>query len=212
MKQSILIAPFCAISTALAWQPPFLDTILASARQQARAAAVAAALATTLVANDPAWASSTAAQISLNSLPPANVNIAIQDLPVIGNLISGTYTKVASIKGQPSVTIASPPDKVKAVQELATSGHLEFDVAGIIKTHLDVDVASDEAGVLKVRIASNLIPKLPFKNLASSSTSGGALTGGRASQWNMVTNMGSKETYYYNEKTGVTQYERPDKF
>lgn len=112
---------------------------------------------------------------------------------MVGNLLSGTYTKVAdgSIK-QPSVTIKSPSDKVKAISEIATGGHLEFDVSGLLSTHLDVDVSADEPGVAKVRVASGLIPKLPFKNLASGSE--GSPTGGKPSPWNMVTNMGSGGT------------------
>jgi len=105
---------------------------------------------------------------------------------------------------------------VKAIAGVATSGHLEFDVTGILNTHLDVDVAADQAGVAKIRVASNLIPPLPFKNVASSSsgaTSGLAVKGGgKESPWNKVTNMGSGETYYYNEKSGLTQYEVPPGF
>jgi hypothetical protein len=112
---------------------------------------------------------------------------------VVGSLLSGTYTKVAdgSIK-QPSITIKSPSDKVKAISEIATGGHLEFDVSGLLSTHMDVDVSAEEPGVAKVRVASGLIPKLPFKNLASAST--GSPTGGKPSPWNMVTNMGSGGT------------------
>lgn len=177
----------------------------------AAAAAATVALSTLLLGGQPVWAASTAAQISLNNLPPTSISVQIRDLPVVGNLLSGTYTKVAdgSIKN-PSITISSPTDKVKAISEIATGGHLEFDVGGILSTHLDVDVAADEAGVAKVRVASGLIPRLPFKNLASASA--GSPTGGKPSPWNMVTNLGSGETYYYNEKSGVTQFERPDKF
>jgi hypothetical protein len=152
-----------------------------------------------------------AAQISLNTLPPGSISVQIRDLPVIGDLVSGTYTKVpdGSI-AKPSVTITSPKDIVKALQSIVTAGHLEFDVKGIITTHLNVDVASDEPGVAKIRVASNLIPKLPFRNLASGTA--GSITGGRESMWNVVTNMGSGESYYYNERTGLTQFERPAKF
>ena len=155
--------------------------------------------------------SQAAAQISLNTLPPGSISVQIRDLPVIGNLVSGTYTKVpdGSI-AKPSVTITSPKDIVQALQSIVTAGHLEFDVSGILTTHLNVDVASDEPGVAKIRVASNLIPKLPFRNLASGTA--GSITGGRESMWNVVTNMGSGESYYYNEKTGLTQFERPAKF
>jgi hypothetical protein len=184
-----------------------------TAHVQTAAAAATAALSLLLsTAPLPAAATSeAAAQISLNTLPPGSISVQIGDLPVIGRLVSGTYTKVpdGSI-AKPSITITSPTDKVKAIQSIATGGHLEFDVKGIIQTHLDVDVAADEAGVAKIRVASGLIPKLPFRNLASSTA--GSPTGGKESMWNVVTNMGSGESYYYNEKSGLTQYERPSQF
>jgi hypothetical protein len=162
----------------------------------------------------PAQASDVAAQISLDRIPPTSISIQIDDLPVIGSILSGTYTKVndGSIK-DPSITIKSPKDKVRAISSIATGGHLEFDVGGKVSTHLDVDIAADEAGTAKVIVKSNLIPKLPFKNLASSNTVTGtkSTTGGKESQWNIVTNLGNGESYYYNAKSGVTQYDRPDK-
>lgn len=207
MKKAFLLL-LATPAAVLTYQPSFKKP--ATTFKHAKAAATAAL--TTLLLAEPCFASSsTAAQVSLNALPPSSISVQIGDLPVVGKLLSGTYTKVpdGSIKTKPSVTIQSPKDKVNAIKEIATSGHLEFDVSGILNTHLDVDVAADESGVAKVRIASNLIPKLPYKNLASSSQT--SPTGGKESPWNMVTNMGSGETYYYNEKTGVTQYQKPDK-
>mmetsp|Transcript_10088 Transcript_10088/g.25647 ORF Transcript_10088/g.25647 Transcript_10088/m.25647 type:complete len:211 (+) Transcript_10088:35-667(+) len=174
---------------------------------QVAAAGLSAALLGLAAA--PAVASSSmAAQVSLNSLPPSSIEVKIQDLPVVGPLVSGTYTKVAdgSVKGA-SVTIASPKDKLGAIKAVATEGHLEFDVAGFVTTHLDVDVAADEPGVAKIRVASPLIPKLPFKNGASSAV---AKTG-RPSAWKKVTDLGSGDVYYFNEKTGVTQFDAPTK-
>jgi hypothetical protein len=174
------------------------------------------ALTTILVTNTclglPAFASDVAAQISLDRLPPTSISIQIGDLPVVGSLLSGTYTKVTdgSIK-EPSITIKSPKDKVKAISSIATGGHLEFDVGGKVSTHLDVDIAADEAGTAKVVVKSNLIPKLPFKNMASSINGGSPISGGKESQWNIVTNLGNGESYYYNAKSGVTQFSRPDK-
>jgi hypothetical protein len=162
---------------------------------------------------DAAIASDRAAQVSLDRIPPTTISIQIQDLPVVGNLISGYYTKVdkASFKGvEPSIVIQSPKDKIGAISAIAKGGHLEFDINGKISTHLDVDVAADEAGKLKVLVQSNLIPKLPFKNMASSAFTT-PIVGGKESAWNIVTNLGTGESYYYNVKTGVTQYERPDR-
>lgn len=169
-------------------------------------------LATTTCLGLPAYASDVAAQISLDRLPPTSISIQIGDLPVVGSLLSGTYTKVTdgSIK-DPSITIKSPKDKVKAISSIATGGHLEFDVGGKVSTHLDVDIAADEAGTAKVVVKSNLIPKLPFKNMASSINGGSPISGGKESQWNIVTNLGNGESYYYNAKSGVTQFSRPDK-
>jgi len=194
---------------AMAYQPP--QPPPARPSQHATASAAAAAALTVLLSTSPlpAMASDTAAQITLQQLPPSSISIQIGDLPVVGNLLSGTYTKVpdGSI-ASPSVVIKSPKDKVKAIRQVATGGHLEFDVGGKISTHLDVDVAADEFGTAKVLVQSNLIPKLPFKNQASSMI--GAPTGGKESPWSIVTNLGSGESYYYNVKSGVTQTSRPD--
>lgn len=174
----------------------------------------AAALSTVLLLTGPppALASDTAAQINLKSLPPSSVSIEIGDLPVVGSLLSGTYTKVpdGSVKTKPGVVIKSPSDKVKAISQIATGGHLEFDVSGLLNTHLDVDVAADEAGTARIVAKSPLIPKLPFRNLASTEQKQ-QNTGKKESEWNVVTNLGNGDSYYYNEKTGVTQYQRPDK-
>jgi hypothetical protein len=177
-----------------------------------------ALLSISLVASPlPAQATSNAAaQISLDSLPPTSISIQIQDLPVVGNLLSGTYSKVADGSiAKPSVVIKSPKDKIKAISSLATAGHIEFDINGsFLNTHLDVDVAADEAGTANVVVRSNLIPQLPFKNAASSKTTSSTIigkNGGKESSWNIVTNMGSGESYYFNAKTGDTQFERPGK-
>jgi hypothetical protein len=114
--------------------------------------------------------SPTAAHISLSTFPPTAVSVQIQDLPVLGNALSGIYTKVETdfdTTVPAAVTIESPIDKVAAIKAIASSGHLEFDVDGIIKTHIDVDVATDTAGSATVRLASPLIPALPFQNSAS---------------------------------------------
>jgi hypothetical protein len=173
------------------------------------AAATAAAIGlSVLLASEPAMANSkTAAQISLDSLPPTTVSVQIGDLPVIGSLLSGTYTRVdpSSVTGKASIVIKSPQDKIGAVKSLVTGGHIEFDVSGILATHLDVDVGATEAGVAKVRVASNLIPQLPFQNAATMESK----PTGKKTSWDTVTNLGSGERYYYNEETGVSQREKP---
>lgn len=196
--RSILLCSL--VATASAYQPPKLVTDAAKA---AATAALVASLTSPALA-----ASSTAAQISLNTLPPNSISIQIQDLPVVGQAISGTYTRVPdSSISKPSLVIQSPKDKLSAIKSLATTGHLEFDVNGLVSTHLDVDVAADQSGVAQVRVSSGLIPKLPFQNAASNPLP--SKVGGKESPWNMVVNLGSGETYYYNEKTGVTQTAHP---
>ena len=174
-----------------------------------KVAATAAAIGLSVILStaEPALASNTAAQISLDTLPPTTVSVQIGDLPVVGSLLSGTYTRVdaKTVTGKPSVVIKSPKDKIGAIKNAATGGHLEFDVSGIIATHMDVDVGAPEAGVAKVRVASKLIPKLPFKNAATMADA----PSGKKTAWNVVTNMGTGDSYYYNEDTGVSQTEKP---
>lgn len=206
MTRFLLFA--CLLAVATAWTTPNKPPSKYSMPKAAPKAAAAAAMALSLVLgmSEPAMASSkTAAQINLGSLPPTTVSIQIQDLPVVGNLISGTYTKVDKMEGTPSVVIKSPTDKISAVKSIVTGGHLEFDVSGLLNTHLDVDVGADEAGVAKVRVASNLIPALPFHNAATMTTP----PSGKATPWSSVTNLGTGDTYFYNEDTGVSQNERP---
>jgi hypothetical protein len=144
-------------------------------------ATAASLLAFVLATTEPALAataggSATAAQIHLNSLPPSTISVQIDDLPFIGGIFSGTYSKVDSksissivqSSSAPPVTIQSPTDKVLAVKNAATGGHLEFDVDGLLETHVDVDVAASKAGVAAIHVESPLIPRLPFRNEASS--------------------------------------------
>ena len=157
--------------------------------------------------------SNTAGQISINSVPPTTIEINAKDIPVVGNIISGTYMKLdkASTKevGTPSISISSPKSTIKAVQAAVTSGHVELDLNGLLSTHLDVDVASNENGVLNAKVASPLIPKLPFKNAASGDYC--VSVSGKKTDWYKVVNLGDGDPYYYNSKTGATQIEFPDK-
>lgn len=180
---------------------------------QAFATAAASASLAFVLVGSPLHAnamSKTAGQISLNTIPPTSVKVDVKDLPIVGDIFSGTYTRVNDADvTSPSVSIKSPKDKVGAIKAVATGGHLEFDVDRILATHIDIDVAADEAGVLTARVSSPLIPKLPFKNSASSADSAGK---GRSSDWSKVTNLGDGDVYYFNSKTDVTQNEKPNKF
>ena len=208
----VLLALFGSCSNVSAFQTP-KPVPAANPAAVAGKAAAAAALAVILSVGTPAFAADGgAAQIMIDQIPPSTVSIQVGDIPVVGSLVSGTYTKldakaVKELTSPPSVVISSPKDKFKALKAATTGGHLEFDIGGKVglKTHLDVDVAADEAGVARIRVASDLIPPLPFKNIASSSYA----AGGKKSDWNVVTNMGSGESYYYNTNTGTTQNEKP---
>jgi hypothetical protein len=205
-----------AVATAYSTVPHNLQKQPAHTQPKSKnsfaATAATAALAFGLLLGDPqqALASSTAGQISLNSIPPTSIQLDIKDLPVIGNILSGTYTKVEDKSiASPSVSIKSPKDKISAIKAVATGGHLEFDVDGILKTHIDIDIATDKAGVATVKVASPLIPKLPFKNTASND---GIAVSGKQSDWYKVTNMGTGESYYFNGKADTTQAEMPKKY
>jgi hypothetical protein len=143
----------------------------ASTPNQVGAIAASAALAVLLTTTEPAWAtSSSAAVIHLNSLPPSTISVQIGDLPVVGKLLSGTYTKTDKPNKSAAVVIKSPSDKLGAIKNAASGGHLEFDIDGLIATHLNVDIAASKAGEATVRVSSPLIPALPFKNSASGFT------------------------------------------
>ena len=102
------------------------------------------------------------------------------------------------------------------------------DVDGLVSTHVDVNVATVVPGELTVKIYSPLIPELPFKNSANAPTSPpggsgggrgealvpkspprGIVKGGKASDWDSVTNLGTGNTYYVNAKTGEKRYADP---
>jgi hypothetical protein len=137
-----------------------------------------------------------AARLTVNSLPPQSVEIDLKDVPIVGGALSGTYAKVrkpASTK--PSIQIASPKDKLGAIQTAVDKGNLQFGLDGIFRSSLDIQLQPNQPGVAPVEITSPLIPKWPF--------------GKQKSDWNKVTNMGNGETYYFNSRTGDTQLEKP---
>lgn len=200
-----------ATATEASTTTPVVTQFVAKAVTSAATVALSAILLLTTTTSSAAWASDkiptqdSAAQITLNRLPPSSISVQIKDLPVVGSLLSGSYSKIPDLvvdaKNPPSVVIKSPVDKVAAIQSIVKNGHLAFDIHGLIENHVEVDISAEKAGVMNVRVASDLIPKLPFTNVVAK--------GGKESPWNAVTNMGSGEVYFYNEKTGVTQYARP---
>jgi hypothetical protein len=162
MKVLVVSSLLSLVAGALAFQTVPQTSCAGTAwlQKQAMASFVATCLSGMIlvqpamaVATTPASTSETAARISLNTIPPNSISVQIKDLPVLGNIASGVYSKVPdTVKiNKPSIVIQSPADKTKAIQNIVTTGHLEFDVNGIVNTHLDIDVAAEKAGVM-VRI------------------------------------------------------------
>lgn len=135
-----------------------------------------------------------AARVQLNRLPPQSVKVDLNDVPLVGPAISGTYAKVRDVP-KPSVVIASPKDKLGAVQDAANTGNLEFGLSGLFRSSLDIQLEPNKPGRAPLEIKSPLIPKWPF--------------GRKESDWNKVTNMGNGEVYYFNSRTGETQTKEP---
>lgn len=161
------------------------------------ATAASLQLLTSFVPKDETELSDSAAQIDLNYLPPKSIQLDLRDLPIIGGMLSGTWAKVAPLKqGKPSIVIGSPKDKFAAIKNFLDRGRLEFDLGGLVTTHLNLDVEPNQKGYAAVKLRSNLIPKFSFGST-------------RKSDWNRVTNMGNGETYYFNSVTGESQYEEP---
>mmetsp|Transcript_18658 Transcript_18658/g.40612 ORF Transcript_18658/g.40612 Transcript_18658/m.40612 type:complete len:239 (+) Transcript_18658:205-921(+) len=183
--------------------------------------ALAGALVTALLTPDPALATSkTAAQVQIDAVPPKSILIDIADLPLIGQIVSGTYARLdtgatkavgGALGGESSssITIRSPEDKVKAIQDIASTGHLEFDIGGKLETHVDIEFATPKAGQLEVLVESPLIPKLPVKNALTETTKTSVIRGGKKSAWSAVTNLGDGSVLYTNSKTGASQKEKP---
>ena len=157
--------------------PPAAGTLKKFRDTPKRQAASNAVIATPATANT----SPTAAHIYLNSLPPAAVSVEIEDLFVLGKLLSGVYTKIDDAAGTSgssdgssnhvanaaAIVIESPKDKVSAIKNIASNGQLSFDVDGLVTTHVDVNIATDTQGSATILVTSPLIPALPFQNAAS---------------------------------------------
>ena len=139
--------------------------------------------------------STRAARIQVNSLPPDSFRVDLTDIPVVGKALSGTYAKVKNVKREPAIEIASPKDKLGAIQTAADSGNLQFGLTGLFSSFLDIQLEPNQAGRAPVELKSPLIPKWPFA--------------GRKSDWNKVSNLGNGETYYYNSATGETRVDEP---
>lgn len=169
----VALAAFCVTSSAAFSHKQPVSTknvpTLPSSSPNAATAAATAALAVLLMSTEPALATtSQAAQIHLNNLPPTTISVQIGDLPVIGKLFSGTYTKIDSPLSNPAaIVINSPTDKIGAIKNAATGGHLEFDIDGLLATHLEIDVAASKAGAATIRLISPVLPQLPYRNSAS---------------------------------------------
>lgn len=175
-----------------------------SAAKAVRNAAAGAALVAALSTAEPAVASPTDTEISLNSFPPTTVELNLDSVPVLGKKLSGTYGIVPA-EGSGAIVVEAPSDLVATAKKFLLSGKLGLDVGGLVSTHVNVDIAADEPGTATIKVQSPLIPQLPFENSASVNP----YKGGDESPWYQVTNMGDGSTYYFNKQTDVTQYEKP---
>jgi hypothetical protein len=165
------------------------------------ATAATLSLLASFVPPDTTAGSEQAAKVTLQSFPPTTIQLDLRDIPLLGGMISGTWAKVAPLKKTtPSIVVASPTEKFGAIRNFLDRGRLEFDIGGLITTHLNVDVEpNDQGGEALIRLSSKLIPKWPFGRNTKSN-------------WNRVTNMGNGETYYFDSVSGEAQYEEPDEF
>jgi hypothetical protein len=137
-----------------------------------------------------------AARVQINRLPPNSIEVDLNDVPIVGPAVSGTYAKIKKDRvPNPSIVIASPKDKLGAVQGASADGKFEFNLNGLLQTFLDIQLEPNKPGVAPVKLQSPLIPKWPF--------------GKRKSDWYKVSNCGNGESYYFNEKTGETSFDEP---
>jgi hypothetical protein len=160
-----------------------------------KATSAALSFATKFAPREVKEASDKSARITVNRLPPQSFKVDLTDVPIVGKALSGTYAKVKDGKVSPSVVIASPRDKVGAMEGAIDTGKFQFGVSGLLSTVLDIQLEPNQAGVAPVEIKSSLIPKWPF--------------GERKSEWNKVINMGDGAVYYFNSKTQETRLEPP---
>jgi hypothetical protein len=196
-------------------------TLLASVLKVAeRAATGALAAAIAFSVNSPAAfaaAKKDALGIEVNSLPPISkdlkASVGIPGVkPVFGGAMVDLEAKVdLKKKGSGDIALKLPGD-LKGAANGALKGH----VAAVLKTpplnvavpvlgkisvpalnneRFDIDI-STTAGRAVIEVKNDLIPAIPFP-------------GKKKSDWQAVQNLGSGETYFYNTKTGVSQYEYP---
>ena len=148
--------------------------------------AATAALAGAVVASPLAAVALSVDVTDINSPP-------VVDLPVLGRFgVSPSKAKpTVKVSGDLVGTALSAKDgKVKVTVSTPKIGPLP----ALDDEVLDIRIASSP-GTVGVSIFNPAIPKLPV--------------GGGTSDWNVVQNLGSGATYYFNSKTGVTQYANP---
>ena len=148
--------------------------------------AATAALAGAVVASPLAAVALSVDVTDINSPP-------VVDLPVLGRFgVSPSKAKpTVKVSGDLVGTALSAKDgKVKVTVSTPKIGPLP----ALDDEVLDIRIASSP-GTVGVTISNPAIPKLPV--------------GGGTSDWNVVQNLGSGATYYFNSKTGVTQYANP---
>lgn len=171
-----------ALSASVASLAPQLKRVATTLQRQAAAAALAGA-----VVASPLAALALSIDVTDINSPP------VVDLPVLGRFgVSPSKAKpTVKVSGDLLGTALSAKDgKVKVTLSTPKIGPLP----ALDDEVLDIRIASSP-GTVGVSISNPAIPKLPV--------------GGGTSDWNVVQNLGSGATYYFNSKTGVTQYTNP---
>lgn len=171
-----------ALIASVASLAPQLKRVATTVQRQAAAAALAGA-----VVASPLAALALSIDVTDINSPP------VVDLPVLGRFgVSPSKAKpTVKVSGDLLGTALSAKDgKVKVTVSTPKIGPLP----ALDDEVLDIRIASSP-GTVGVSISNPAIPKLPV--------------GGGTSDWNVVQNLGSGATYYFNSKTGVTQYTNP---
>jgi hypothetical protein len=171
-----------ALSASVASLAPQLKRVATTLQRQAAAAALAGA-----VVASPLAALALSIDVTDINSPP------VVDLPVLGRFgVSPSKAKpTVKVSGDLLGTALSAKDgKIKVTLSTPKIGPLP----ALDDEVLDIRIASSP-GTVGVSISNPAIPKLPV--------------GGGTSDWNVVQNLGSSATYYFNSKTGVTQYTNP---
>ena len=196
-RLSVLVA-LCAVQDGSALHAHKASKVVAAPKAAAKSAGAAAL----------------AAAISLAPMAAVAGPLSVEVGDLVGDLSGGSPTielpflgrfavAVTPAKKEGKATVTLGGDLVgAALNALGGKAAVTFTtppvgpLPGLDRETLDIGITS-QPGVLGVTIVNPSLPKLPI--------------GGGTSDWSAVTNVGSGATYYFNSKTGVTQFESPIK-